>query len=168
MEAVVELDELETVTETEQVEDAPVPLRKQITDFLEAHIAEARAIIPDDVPDGDVRVGLPLDFVKDLAAQIYRIPEENRTLTIDFGPSDRHLLRTALGQHAEALEKEAKKLGPLGYIGMADRLLADCGRINDAIRPQFHEQREFELKVPEAPQLTLLEQSAVDAGKRHE
>lgn len=65
--------------------------------------------------------------------------------TIDLDAADRHIIRTALTNHATALEKEAKKLETLGFPGMADKLLNEHGHITEQVKPMFDEQRSLAL-----------------------
>lgn len=65
--------------------------------------------------------------------------------TLELGAADRHLVQVALTNHANALEKEAKKLEQLGHMGMSDKLSAEAEHIIGHIRPAFDEQRSLNL-----------------------
>jgi len=65
--------------------------------------------------------------------------------TIKIDAADRHIIRTALTNHAFALEKEAKKLETLGFMGMADKLVTEHGHITEHVKPMFDDQRSLAL-----------------------
>lgn len=58
----------------------------------------------------------------------------------ELNAADRGVIRTALTNHADALAKEAKKVGQLGHAGMADRLATEAEMIVERLRPAFDEQ----------------------------
>lgn len=59
--------------------------------------------------------------------------------------TDRHIVRVALTNHADALLKEAKKLEALGHHGMADKLTLESQAVQERLRPIFDDQRSLGL-----------------------
>jgi hypothetical protein len=138
------------VAEDRPVEAAAEPKDDRVTvyQFLMEELESNRAeTLRGDEPL-DQMIEIPARVVDTIARMIYRIPPAEKTVTRPFDAKHRHLLRVALGNHADNLIKEAKKLEPLGYWDMAARLIADATAITDQIRPEFNEQVELPLVAP--------------------